>query len=1439
MAVVRSLYQYGKRMLSVLLTLAMLLSLTPLYASSVEEDEGGTYDLPWLWPVPGSYKINSLDYYYTGGIHNRGQCLDIGSNGYTGSNRLDIISATSGTVLYIQNKYNETSNKGSGWGNYVIVRTGNINIIYGHLKTVSCGYGAIKAGDVIGKMGNTGNSTGVHLHLQAYPVGENASSTAIPAFEQFRTNPLYYPHFQFMKGLKTESPRYGEWIAKYYTTSSGSYYTYSGGLDFPLSVTRVAATVTVIRTDGASIRTMPLNDNSYNVDTIRSCDSVDVSGYYVDGYGVSWLLLADESDGRRWICADDVGFKDYRFGVTLENDISPEGSYGYVWDLPFGGTLTAGNPIESFTVTLTRAETVVASYTKTVGTYRHTLDESIRVGLAIDSLADGEYTYTLSVKEKAEYPGVDPMTVSKTVVTSTFTIDGTLSDQTSPVLEAIRIDALTFDSLVLSFPVTDDRQMDKVTLAVTASDDSFTKDYVAELTDGIYVLTVPVSDLPGTGSYNLTAAAYDTYGNKDVTTRTVQIPGSTKAETWKVDYKLKIRSGPGTSYTHLKTLSVGTILAVSEVVVASGYTWGKTPDGWCALDYCTYQSGALYTVNFDLNGGSGEIPSSLDKSYGQNLTLPTVKPTREGYQFLGWATSSYATEALVTAGGAYTRNLSETLFAVWGDAEKPVISGISVDPASWTNQSITVTVTATDNTSELLYSFDAGKSWSRTNTLVLTEAKVFAAGSILVKDASGNVTSNETTVTVDGIDTTPPDLSESTATPSVSGNNVTLNLSGITDALSGVESVEATFMPNEEGKNPLTALVPESGMVTLENGVYTWQIKVTDRAGNVSVKEFSRFRVGDTEKLATPTGLTVVSTTSSSATLVWSAVPHADSYHLTFSKAADFSGTLIEHDVADVTTFTAELAWKETYYCRIVARSADGVYLTSDASESVSFCVLSNDTSVKGFASMSDAVIDSAGKTVLWMAPNTLSAIDITATVDALASVTYWKDSSKTVQLTGTAVTAFSLAGDYATAYLLVKAENGDEALYTLTVKRSGSEAEEPTVTYTPTPQTLPIGTVPTPLSLTASVSDGGTVTVDWYVSFNGGAATKMGEGTSFTPSCQAVGSYKIHAVVTNTNPKCQTTTATVTTEAVTITVTKLDAKISVIVSSYVYNELPPSVAYSNYYGSGTVTFRFYADPNGSQEIDPPTLPGYYYAVASAEETETHKAATSWLTFFEIRKLDNSEIPQLTVVQPTVRDPNGYVTVESNRVEYRIVGSTSWIAAGRETLSFPEATAVEFRVPGSATVKNGPIQLVKIENISGAVDIVPNESMGFTVENGLLFLNGSSISVDMLFSGLKDASGINLYSASGIRLNESEAIVSTGCYVAIEDASGIVMSLPIIVNGDVNCDGVVTETDAHWILYLSNGMMESESELDFPAGDLDSDGALTSVDAYLALLMAS
>lgn len=93
----------------------------------------------------------------------------------------EIVSVSNGVVLWSQ-MVTDKSNPTWEWGNYVAVSGDDGNTIYYcHLaeRKVSAGQ-KVKAGDVIGIMGNTGYSFGKHLHFEVRP--RNVKETDAAAY---------------------------------------------------------------------------------------------------------------------------------------------------------------------------------------------------------------------------------------------------------------------------------------------------------------------------------------------------------------------------------------------------------------------------------------------------------------------------------------------------------------------------------------------------------------------------------------------------------------------------------------------------------------------------------------------------------------------------------------------------------------------------------------------------------------------------------------------------------------------------------------------------------------------------------------------------------------------------------------------------------------------------------------------------------------------------------------------------------------------------------------------------------------------------------------------------------------------------------------------------------------------------------------------------------
>lgn len=107
----------------------------------------------------------------------------------------------------------------------------------------------------------------------------------------------------------------------------------------------------------------------------------------------------------------------------------------------------------------------------------------------------------------------------------------------------------------------------------------------------------------------------------------------------------------------------------SSASTASYQPGGSIPVSGNTILYAVWKA-ITYTVSYNANGGSG-APASQTKSYNVALTLHSTAPTRTGYTFLGWSTSSSATSATYCTGSAhttnnsYTTNAAATMYAVW------------------------------------------------------------------------------------------------------------------------------------------------------------------------------------------------------------------------------------------------------------------------------------------------------------------------------------------------------------------------------------------------------------------------------------------------------------------------------------------------------------------------------------------------------------------------------------------------------------------------------------------------------------------------------------------------------------------------------------------------------------------------------------------------------
>ena len=122
-----------------------------------------TNEVLFTWPL-AAHTITAGWYYSDGKLH---RAIDLRAAVGT-----PVYAAEDGTVDWVQAWDGRSTRGDQSYGNLVRIRHadyngGKLQTLYAHLKESKVKYGqAVKEGELIGYSGNTGNSTGPHLHFE-------------------------------------------------------------------------------------------------------------------------------------------------------------------------------------------------------------------------------------------------------------------------------------------------------------------------------------------------------------------------------------------------------------------------------------------------------------------------------------------------------------------------------------------------------------------------------------------------------------------------------------------------------------------------------------------------------------------------------------------------------------------------------------------------------------------------------------------------------------------------------------------------------------------------------------------------------------------------------------------------------------------------------------------------------------------------------------------------------------------------------------------------------------------------------------------------------------------------------------------------------------------------------------------------------------------------
>ena len=133
---------------------------------------------------------------------------------------------------------------------------------------------------------------------------------------------------------------------------------------------------------------------------------------------------------------------------------------------------------------------------------------------------------------------------------------------------------------------------------------------------------------------------------------------------------------------------------------------GSGQDGDPIYFYAVWQL-KTYLVTYRANGGDGG-PVAQIKFHGRPLTLSSDVPVREGYRFLGWATTPDAAEAAYQPGASFTLNADTNFYAVWEEEEPVVIADYNLalsNTEGFAGREFTVDLTMDENPGVMMISF--------------------------------------------------------------------------------------------------------------------------------------------------------------------------------------------------------------------------------------------------------------------------------------------------------------------------------------------------------------------------------------------------------------------------------------------------------------------------------------------------------------------------------------------------------------------------------------------------------------------------------------------------------------------------------------------------------------------------------------------------------------
>ena len=461
-----------------------------------------------------------------------------------------------------------------------------------------------------------------------------------------------------------------------------------------------------------------------------------------------------------------------------------------------------------------------------------------------------------------------------------------------------------------------------------------------------------------------------------------------------------------------------------------------SPDGNNPMVSDTKVNVGAIKVTFDTNGGKWSDGTDTDKvvnAVGGTATQPE-EPTRDGYQFLGWASTASATAAETNILTNITN--AKEVFAVWKDITAPVITTIGDQTIVEGNPINEITVTTDDPNATITVS-------NLPNGVTYNPATKKITGTPSITDWTPTEETREITVTVTATD---DEGNTSTKTFKITvqrdtDHDGTPDVTDTDDDGDGYPDTEEAARgtdPKDPTSKPTTSITPISNQTVVEgNPISSVTVTVDNPNTTVTVSNLpngvtynpATKTISGTPSITdwTPTEETREITVTVTATDT-AGNPTTSTFKITVQRDTDHDGT---PDVTD--TDDDGDGYPDT---EEAARGTDPKDPTSKPTTSIT--PISNQTVVEGNPISSVTVtVDNPNTTVtVSNLPNGVTYNPATKTISGTPSITDWTPTEETREITVT-VTATDTAG------------NPTTSTFKITVQRDTDHDGDPDVTDT------------------------------------------------------------------------------------------------------------------------------------------------------------------------------------------------------------------------------------------------------------------------------------------------------------------------------------------------------------------------------------------------------